>query len=73
MGTRGLDPGRLEPLDGACDGPTVEPPTGRALLEALASGASKVLCAVEASWPQVLTPLDGAPTSDTDATAPTAV
>jgi hypothetical protein len=73
MGTRGLDPGRPEPPNGACDGPTVEPPAGRALLGALASGASKVLCAVEASWPRVLMPVDGAPASDADTAAPTAV
>jgi hypothetical protein len=73
MGTRGLEPGRPKTLDGACDGPTVEPPAGRVLLEALANRASKVLCATEASWPRVLTPVNGAPASDTDAAAPTAV
>jgi hypothetical protein len=73
MGTRGLDPGRLEPPDGAYDGPTVEPPAGQALLGALASGASKVLYAAKASWPRVLTPVDGAPASDADTAAPTAV
>jgi hypothetical protein len=73
MGTKGLDSGRPEPPDGACDGPTVEPPAGRALLGALVSGASKVLCATKASWPRVLTPVDGAPASDADAAALTAV
>jgi hypothetical protein len=73
MGTRGLDPGRPEPPDGACDGPTVEPPAGRVLLGALASRASKVLCATEASWPRVLTPVDSAPASDADAATPTTV
>jgi hypothetical protein len=48
-GTRGLDPGRLEPPDGTCDDPIVEPHAGRVLLGALANGASKVLCAAEAS------------------------
>lgn len=40
IGTRGLDPDGPEPPDGACDGPTVEPPAGRALLGALVNGAS---------------------------------
>jgi hypothetical protein len=69
MGTRGLGPGGLEPPDGVCDGPTVEPPAGRALLGALAGGVSKVLYAVEASWPRVLTPVDGALDADADANA----
>jgi hypothetical protein len=73
MGTKGLDPSRSEPPDGACDSPTVEPPAGRVLLGALASGASKVLCAAEASWPRVLTPINGASASDANAAAPTAV
>jgi hypothetical protein len=73
MGTKRLDPGRPEPPDGACDGHTIEPPAGLVLLRALASGASKVLCAAKASWPRVLTPIDGAPASDADVTAPTAV
>jgi hypothetical protein len=69
MGTRGLDPGGPEPPDGTCDGPTIKPPAGRVLLGALAGGASRVLCATKASWPRVLTPVDGAPDADTDATA----
>jgi hypothetical protein len=73
MRTRFLDPGRPEPPDGACDGPTVEPPTGRVLLGALASRASNVLCTVEASWPQVRTPIDGNLAFDADTAAPTAV
>jgi hypothetical protein len=48
-GTRGLDLSRPEPPGGAYDGPTIEPPAGRVLLGALANGASKVLCAAEAS------------------------
>jgi hypothetical protein len=39
MGTKGLDPGPPETADGASGGPTVGPPAGRALLEALVSGA----------------------------------
>jgi hypothetical protein len=73
MGPRGLDTGRPEPPDDTYDGPTIKPPAGRALLGALASGASKVLCAAEASWPRVLTAIDGAPASDANAAAPTAV
>jgi hypothetical protein len=72
MGTRGLDPGKPEPPDGTCDGPTVEPPVGWVLLRARADGASKDLCAAEAIWPRVLTPVDGALASDADAAAPIA-
>jgi hypothetical protein len=72
MGTRGLDPGRPEPLGSTCDDPTVEPPVGRVLLRAGANEVSKDLCAAEASWPRVLMPIDGALAFDADATAPTA-
>jgi hypothetical protein len=71
-GTRGLDRGRPVPPGGACDGPTVEPPVGRVLLGALANGVAEDLCAAEASWPRVLTPVDSAPASDANAAAPTA-
>jgi hypothetical protein len=71
MGTRGLDPGRPEPPGGTSDGPTVEPPIGRVLLRAWVDGVSKDLCAAEASWPWVLTPVDGSLASDPDAAAPT--
>jgi hypothetical protein len=73
MGTRGLGPDGPEPPDGTCDGPTIEPPTGWALLGALAGGASRVLYAAEASWPQVLTPVDGAPDADADDVALAAI
>jgi hypothetical protein len=72
MGTKGLDPGRPEPPNGTCDGPTVDPPVGRVLLGARADGVSEDLCTAEASWPQVLTPVDGALASNVDAAAPTA-
>jgi hypothetical protein len=72
MGTRGLDPGKPEPPDGTCDGPTVEPPVSRVLLGARADGASEDLCAAEAIWPWVLTPVDGALASDASAVAPPA-
>jgi hypothetical protein len=47
----GLDPGKPEPPDNTCDGPSVEPPVGRVLLGARADRASKDLCADEAIWP----------------------
>jgi hypothetical protein len=40
------------------------------LLEAQANGAPEDLCADEAIWPQVLTPIDGALASDADVVAP---
>jgi hypothetical protein len=72
MGSRGLDPGLPEPLDGTCEGPSVEPPVGQVLLGAQADGAPKDLCTDEAIWPRVLTPVDGALTSDADVIAPPA-
>jgi hypothetical protein len=72
MGTMGLDSGRPEPPGGTYDGPTVEPPVSRVLLGARADGASKDLCAAEAIWPRVLTPVNGTLVSDADATALTA-
>jgi hypothetical protein len=69
MGTRGLDPGRPEPPSGTCDGPTVEPTIIRVLLAARADGASEDLCAAEAIWHRVLTPVDGALAFDADAAA----
>jgi hypothetical protein len=72
MGSRGLDPGLPELPDVTCDGPSVEPPVGRVLLGARADGASEDLCADEAIWPRVLTPVDGALASDADAIAPPA-
>jgi hypothetical protein len=72
MGSRGLDPGKPEPPDGTCDGPSVEPPIGRVLLGARVDGASEGLCVAEAIWPRVLMPIDGALASDDNAVAPPA-
>jgi hypothetical protein len=72
MGSRGLDPGKPEPPDGTCEGPSIEPPVSWVLLGAWADGASEDLCADEAIWPRVLTPVDSALASDTDAVAPPA-
>jgi hypothetical protein len=59
-GTRGFISGFPEPLDGFCDGPSVEPPVSLVLLGAWADKAPRVLCADEAIWPRVLTPDGGA-------------
>jgi hypothetical protein len=72
MGSRGLDLGPPEPPDGTCDGPSIEPPIDRVLLGAWADGASEDLCADEAIWPRVLTPINDALASDADAVAPPA-
>jgi hypothetical protein len=48
MGIRGLDSGLPEPPDGICEGPSVEPPVGRVLLEAQADGAPEDLYADKA-------------------------
>jgi hypothetical protein len=48
MGTRGFTPGFLEPLDGFCDGASVDPLVGPGLLGALADEASRVFFAIEA-------------------------
>jgi hypothetical protein len=69
MGIRGLYSGLPEPPDGICEGPSVEPPVGRVLLGAQADGVLKGLCADEAIWPRVLTPIDGALASVADAVA----
>jgi hypothetical protein len=72
MGIRGLDSGLPEPPDGICEGSSIEPPVGRVLLRARADGAPEDLCADEAIWPRVLTPVNGALASDTDIIAPPA-
>jgi hypothetical protein len=64
MGIRGLVPGFPEPPEALGDGPSVEPLVGPELPRAWADEA------LEAVWPRVLTPDDGAPTSGVDATAP---
>jgi hypothetical protein len=70
MGIMGIDSSLLGPPNGFCEGPSVEPPVGRVLLRAWVDGAPKDLCADEAIWPRVLTPVDGALASDTDVIAP---
>jgi hypothetical protein len=70
MGIRGLDSGLPEPPDGLCEGPSIESPVGRVLLGAWADGAPEDLCANEAIWPRVLTPIDGALASDAVVVAP---
>jgi hypothetical protein len=47
-GIRGFVSGFPEPLDGFCDGPSVEPPVGLELLRAWVDEAPRVLCADEA-------------------------
>jgi hypothetical protein len=47
-GIKGLVFGFSKPLDGFCDGPSVEPPVGLVLLGAQADEAPEVLCADEA-------------------------
>jgi hypothetical protein len=71
-GIRGLVPSFPEPLDGFCNGPSVEPPLGLELLGAWADEASGILCADEAIWPRVLTPDDGALVSGDDVIGPPA-
>jgi hypothetical protein len=51
MAIRGLDSSLPDPPDDICEGPSVEPPIGRVLLEARADGAPEDLCADEAIWP----------------------
>jgi hypothetical protein len=70
MGIRGLDSGLPKPPDDICEGPSVEPPIGWVLPGARADGASEDLCADEAIWPRVLTPVDSALASDADIVAP---
>jgi hypothetical protein len=48
MRIRGFAPGLPKPLEGFCDGPSVEPLVGPGLLGALADKASRVLLTVEA-------------------------
>jgi hypothetical protein len=48
MGIRGFAPGFPEPLDGFCDGPSIEPLVVPGLLGALADEASGVFFTVEA-------------------------
>jgi hypothetical protein len=50
--------------------PSIERPVGQVLLATQADGAPEDLCANEAIWPRVLTPIDGALASDTDVVAP---
>jgi hypothetical protein len=69
-GIKGLDSGFPEPLDGFCDGPSVEPPVGLVLLGAWADEAPGVLCTDEAILPRVLTPNNGALASDVDIAVP---
>jgi hypothetical protein len=60
MGIRGFAPGFPEPLDDFCDGPSTEPLVGPRLLGAVADEAAGVFFAIEAVWPRVLMPDDGA-------------
>jgi hypothetical protein len=64
MGIRGFAPDFPKPLEGFGGGPSVEPLVGPELLGAWADEASRVLCAIEAIYPWVLTPDDGALVSD---------
>jgi hypothetical protein len=66
MGTRGFAPGFPELVEGFYDGPSVEPLVGPKLLGAWADEASRVIFAVEAVWPRVLTPDDGALVTSVD-------
>jgi hypothetical protein len=66
MGIRGFALGFPEPPEGFCDGPSVEPLVGPELLVAWADEASRVLYAIEAFWPRVLMPDDGALVSGVD-------
>jgi hypothetical protein len=70
MGIRGFAPGFPEPPEGFCDGPSVEPLVGPELLGAWVDEASRFLFTVEAVWPQVLMPDDGALVSGVDITGP---
>jgi hypothetical protein len=47
MGIRGFAPGFLEPPEGFCDSPSVEPLVGLELLGAGADDASRVLFTIE--------------------------
>jgi hypothetical protein len=60
MGIRGFTHDFPKPLEGFCDGSSIEPLVIPGLLEALAYEAPGVLFTVEVVWPRVLTPDDGA-------------
>jgi hypothetical protein len=50
MGIRGFTLGFHEPLEGFCDGPSIEPLVSLELLVAWADEASRVLYTIEAFW-----------------------